>query len=329
MVGCGDEALEFIELCVALSVGESTGVEFDHVRTEGEGGVDLSRIGLDEHADAGAGVAQSADGWLEEVFEADDVEAAFGGDFFAIFGDETGFMGMRLEGDLDNFRCVSHLEVEAEAGLGAEVFDVCVLDVASIGAEVDGDSDGACGEALASCFEDEGFCVMGERVLWVARLAHGGDVIDIDAEVGHALFLGRLVAEVAGAGENHGHAAFVGGGDDFFVADGAAGLDGAGGSGVGGCEETVGEGEECVASDGAAFQGESGVTCFPDGHAGGVDTGHLTGTDAEGAVGAGVDDGVALDVFDDAPSERHGSEFLFGGLAFCDDFGEEIAVEFG
>ncbi len=62
-----------------------------------------------------------------------------------------------------------------------------------------------------------------------------------------------LVSEVARAGEDHGHAAFVGGGDDFFVADGAAGLDGAGGAGVGGGEESVGEGEEGVAADGASF----------------------------------------------------------------------------
>lgn len=37
-------------------------------------------------------------------------------------------------------------------------------------------------------------------------------------------------------GEHHGQAGFVGGGDDVFVADGAAGLDDGGGAGAGGLE---------------------------------------------------------------------------------------------
>ncbi len=140
---------------------------------------------------------------------------------------------------------------------------------------------------------------------------------------------GGSVAEVAVAGEDHGHSAFVCGGDDFFVANGAAWLDGAGCSGIGGGEEAVGEREEGIASDGASFEGEACVSGFPDGHAGCIDPGHLAGADAEGAVWAGVDDGIAFHVFDDAPGEGHCAELFFGWLPFGDDFGEEIALEFG
>jgi hypothetical protein len=41
------------------------------------------------------------------------------------------------------------------------------------------------------------------------------------------------MAEVADAGENHGHAQLVGGGNDFLVFHGASGLDDGGGSGGG------------------------------------------------------------------------------------------------
>ncbi len=119
VVGGGDEALEFLQLCVTLRVGEGAGVEFDHVRAEGEGGVDLRGVRFDEHAHACAGFGESANGGCEEGFEADDVESAFGGDFLAIFGDEAGFVWARLEGDFDDFRCVTHFEVESKAGFGA------------------------------------------------------------------------------------------------------------------------------------------------------------------------------------------------------------------
>ena len=54
------------------------------------------------------------------------------------------------------------------------------------------------------------------------------------------------MAEVAHAGEHHGEAVVVGGGDDLVVAHGAAGLDHGGGAGLGGRQQAVGEGEEGV-----------------------------------------------------------------------------------
>ena len=56
----------------------------------------------------------------------------------------------------------------------------------------------------------------------------------------------ELVAEVAHAGEQHRQAGLVGGGDDFVVADRAAGLDHRRGAGFDRGEQAVGEGEEGV-----------------------------------------------------------------------------------
>ena len=100
------------------------------------------------------------------------------------------------------------------------------------------------------------------------------------------------MAEVAGAGEGHGHVPFVGGRDDFGVADGAAGLNSGGGSRGGGGDEAVWKREEGITADYAGFQGEICFAGFPHSDAAGIDTAHLAGADAEGPVGTDVDDRV-------------------------------------
>lgn len=84
-----------------------------------------------------------------------------------------------------------------------------------------------------------------------------------------------LVAEVAQTGADHDEGAFVGGVDDFLVAQGAAGLDDAARAGIGHHVEAVSEGKKCVAGDGGALQGELGVGGFDGGDAGGVQAAHL------------------------------------------------------
>ena len=55
-----------------------------------------------------------------------------------------------------------------------------------------------------------------------------------------------LMPEMPHAGEDHGETGFVGGGDDFVVAQRPAGLDGGGGARLRRGEQAVGEGEERV-----------------------------------------------------------------------------------
>ena len=91
------------------------------------------------------------------------------------------------------------------------------------------------------------------------------------------------------------------------VADGAAGLNDGGGAGLGDGFEAVGEGKEGVGGGDAAVEGQDG---FHGSEAGGVDAAHLAGADADGLAVAGVDDGVGLDVFADAPGEEQGIELV-------------------
>lgn len=126
--------------------------------------------------------------------------------------------------------------------------------------------------------------------------------------------------EMAVAGEDHGDSCGIGGGDDFFIAHGAAGLDAGGDAGIDGGLQAIGEGEHGIGGDDGAFEIETGFFGFPDGDARAVDAAHLSGTDAERAIRCRIDDGVGLDVFHDAPGEAHGTEFFLRRRAFGDDF---------
>ena len=53
-----------------------------------------------------------------------------------------------------------------------------------------------------------------------------------------------LMPEMAHAGEDHGHAAFIGGGDDLFIAHGATWLDQRGGARISGHVQTIGKRQE-------------------------------------------------------------------------------------
>ena len=70
--------------------------------------------------------------------------------------------------------------------------------------------------------------------------------------------------KVTCAGENHRHVAIVGGGDDFFIPDRAAGLNRARGASIGRGEKTVWEWEKSVARDRAALEGQTGLGGFPN-----------------------------------------------------------------
>jgi hypothetical protein len=126
--------------------------------------------------------------------------------------------------------------------------------------------------------------------------------------------------EVPLAGEDHGHAALVRGGDDLGVAHAAARLDRGGRARIRRGEQAVGEGEERIRSDHAAHEGELGLAGLPDGDSRGVDPRHLARADAQRAVGRGVDDGVALDVLDHAPAEEQRGALGVAGRALRDDF---------
>lgn len=94
--------------------GKGAGVEFDGAGFGFGGGVDLGGIGIDEKADLNAERLQTADGLGKGGKSDGNVKAAFGGQFFAFFGDDADGGGAKLGSDFDHFRRVGHFEVQGD-----------------------------------------------------------------------------------------------------------------------------------------------------------------------------------------------------------------------
>ncbi len=166
--------------------GVGFGVEFDAVGAEFFGEFEVAGVGVHEEGDAAA-----------EGFHFGDEGEELGGVFLvegpAVVAGE-GFGGVGDEGALGGADAadVGHEVVEGVAfdvvfsvGIvfkeGGEVVDVVGVDVAFVGAGVDGDAVGAGVEGELGEVNDRG-------EVEVARVAEGGDFVDVDGEFGgHAL----------------------------------------------------------------------------------------------------------------------------------------------
>src|SRR3712207_3218530 len=116
--------------------------------------------------------------------------------------------------------------------------------------------------------------------------------------------------EMPDAREDHRQIVLVGGGDDFGVADGAAGLDDGGDAVPGRLVEAVADGEELVGGERGALDWKLHAHRAD---ADGIDARHLARADADRLARARVDDGVRLRVLAARPGEEEGRE-LFAGL---------------
>src|SRR5918992_917412 len=122
------------------------------------------------------------------------------------------------------------------------------------------------------------------------------------------------VPEMPHAGEEHGDAALVGGGNHFGVAHAAAGLDHRRCAGVGERVQAAAEREERVRRGDAALELELGVLRFQGGDARAVEPAHLAGADAERGAAAAEHDGVRFNVLRHAPGEKQVAQLIFARL---------------
>lgn len=155
--------------------GVASGVEFDQLCAGVVGCLNLVGFGVDEQADGNTRILKLADDFGHAAGLSGDVESAFGGDFFALFGDEGDVVGLDRKGDRDHFVGGGHFQIQVAADGLAQDLDVAVLDVATVFAQVDGDAIGS-GE-----FDDRGG---GDGVGFdgAAGLTDRGDMVDVDAE---------------------------------------------------------------------------------------------------------------------------------------------------
>lgn len=173
-----------IAACAGEGSGVGAGVDFADVEASRGRGLDLTGIGIDESRDNQARVVQRLDDGFEAVGLTGDIEAALGRDLAATFGHKHGGVGLDAAGDTDHLVGRGHFEVELDADELAEQEQVAVVDVAAVFAEVDGDAVGTAKLGLVGGADRIGLA-LSEAFALVPRLADGGDVVDVDAELDH------------------------------------------------------------------------------------------------------------------------------------------------
>ncbi len=109
-----------------------------------------------------------------------------------------------------------------------------------------------------------------------------------------------LVAEMPGAGKDHGKVEAIGSRDDIRIVNGAAGLDYGGGAVFCGFFYAIGERKERIGTDHGSSQREHG---FHGGDFDRIDPAHLPRADADGLSGARKYNGIGFDVLRDFPGE--------------------------
>ena len=107
-------------------------MKFDDRSLKGGGGIDLAGVGIKKEARDNLGLGEFFDDGTESLDLVGGVEAALGGDFGSVFGDEADFGRLEAESELQHRRGSSHFEVELFAALVAESENVVVLDVAAV-----------------------------------------------------------------------------------------------------------------------------------------------------------------------------------------------------
>ena len=128
---------------LAGQMGIGAGVKFDHGRAKLDRGLDLGGVGLDEQADADAGIGEGADDRAQHRDLAGGVQAALGRALLALFRHDAGGMRLVLEGDAQHFLRRRHFQVQRHVERRHQHRDILVADMAAILAQMRGDAVGA------------------------------------------------------------------------------------------------------------------------------------------------------------------------------------------
>jgi hypothetical protein len=107
-------------------------VKFDDRGLEGGGGIDLAGVGIEKETRDNLGLGKFFDDGTKSLNLVCGVEAALGGDFGSVFGDEADFGRLEAQSELQHRRGSSHFEVELFAAFVADSENVVVLDVAAV-----------------------------------------------------------------------------------------------------------------------------------------------------------------------------------------------------
>ena len=148
-------------------------MQFDHRRTDIFSGLDLRSVGIDKEGYAYAGLGERVGESGDFVLLRKHVQAAFGGDFFALFGHDAHIGGHHFERVFKHFFGERHFQIHARADGLLDGKHIGIFDVAAVFAQVQGNQIGAVGFGNQRRFERAG-------IRRAACIAQGGHMIDIN-----------------------------------------------------------------------------------------------------------------------------------------------------
>jgi len=179
--GGGSNPLKLLVLLGSLGVGKCPGVQLYSFGSELFRGLDLAFIGFDEHAHPHPGGLEAPDSGFELFEVADDIQAAFGGDLLAAFGNHANILGQNPQGNLEDLCGVAHFQVKLGNDARPEPLDIAVLDMATIRAEMGCNAMGSRAFANTGRRDQIRLAILGVKHAAVARLTKRCDVIDVYA----------------------------------------------------------------------------------------------------------------------------------------------------
>ena len=150
-------------------------MNLDHRRAQLGRRFDLRRRAADEQRHPDAGMLERMHHRLELRALPDGIEPALGGALGALFRHQADRMRLLLSAMRGHLLGRRHFEIERLVDLRLQPRDVVVADMAAVLAQMRGDAVGAGGDGELGRAHRIGMAP-------AARIADGGDVVDVDAE---------------------------------------------------------------------------------------------------------------------------------------------------
>jgi hypothetical protein len=150
----------------------SPGVDFHESGADRATGSNLTWVGIDEKAGGNAPSFQPGDIFPELWLGSRDIQPSLGGEFLAFFRNKSNEIRFDPQGDLNHFFRICHFQVQPGLDRLAQQFQIAVLNVPPVFAQVDDDSVGPC-QFREGCSGNR------IRLLPASGLTQGGHMIDV------------------------------------------------------------------------------------------------------------------------------------------------------
>src|SRR5437773_12473996 len=111
-------------------------MQLDHLHSKPCRGVDLFQSWIDKKTDADACGLEAPNCGFKFSSLRHNIETPFGRNLLAFFWNETGLIRNDEQGNIDDLRSVPHFQIYFGHDIFAQAFDITILNVATIGAQM-------------------------------------------------------------------------------------------------------------------------------------------------------------------------------------------------